>query len=216
MSFELTLSFDNGPTPEVTPFVLDVLAERALKATFFVIGRKLAEDDNRMLAARAKAEGHWIGNHGWSHSTPLGASPDPDAAENEIARAQTELGVLAHPDKLFRPFGGGGRIGPHLLSADAVRLLAEGGYTCVLWNSVPRDWLDADGWVKTAKAQVLSQPWSAMVLHDLPNGAMRHLPAFLDWAADAGAAFRQDFPPEVTPIVRGQVTVDLSPYVTTP
>jgi len=214
MAFELTLSFDNGPTPEATPFVLDVLAERGLKATFFLIGHKLAQDGNRALAARAKAEGHWIGNHGWSHATPLGVSPDPDAAQNEIARTQTELGSLAHPDRLFRPFGGGGRIGPHLLSADAARLLTEGAYSCVLWNCLPRDWLDADGWVETAKAQVLSQPWSAMVLHDMPTGAMRHLPAFLDWAVQAGANVRQDFPPEVTPIVRGRVMVDLAPFVT--
>jgi hypothetical protein len=53
-----------------------------------------------------------------------------------------------------------------------------------------------------------------VVLHDLPGGAMRHLPAFLDWAAGAGAVFRQDFPPEVTPILRGQAIADLSPYVT--
>ena len=215
MAFELTLSFDHGPTTEVTPLVLDILAERGLKATFFVVGKRLAEEDSRRLAARAKDEGHWIGNHGWSHTIPLGASPDPDAAENEISRTQRELGALAHPDKLFRPFGGGGRIGPHLLSAEAARLLTEGGYSCVLWNSVPRDWLDADGWVETAKAQVLSQPWSAIVLHDhLPNGAMNRLPAFLDWAVQAGASFRQDFPPAVTPILRGRAIADLAPYVT--
>ena len=39
--FDLTLSFDNGPTPDVTPFVLDVLARRGVKSTFFVIGEKL-------------------------------------------------------------------------------------------------------------------------------------------------------------------------------
>ena len=40
--FDLTLSFDNGPTPDVTPLVLDVLARRGIKSTFFVIGEKLA------------------------------------------------------------------------------------------------------------------------------------------------------------------------------
>jgi peptidoglycan/xylan/chitin deacetylase (PgdA/CDA1 family) len=212
---DITLSFDNGPTQAVTPQVLDILAERGLKATFFLVGHRLAEEDNRRLATQARDQGHWIGNHGWSHSVPLGASPDPDAADNEISRTQTELGALAHPDKLFRPFGGGGRIGPHLLSAGAARVLTEGAYTCVLWNSVPRDWLDADGWLETAKTQVRSQPWSAIVLHDhLANGAMRHLSAFLDWAADAGAVFRQDFPPSVMPILRGRIMTDLSPYVT--
>ena len=43
--FDLTLSFDNGPTPDVTPFVLDVLARRGVKSTFFVIGEKLGRRD---------------------------------------------------------------------------------------------------------------------------------------------------------------------------
>ena len=49
--FDLTLSFDNGPTPDVTPQVLDVLARRGVKSTFFVIGEKLMV--NRALAERA-------------------------------------------------------------------------------------------------------------------------------------------------------------------
>ncbi len=67
---ELTLSFDNGPDPEATPRVLDVLAERGLKATFFVVGEQLRA--HRALAERAHAEGHWIGNHTLTHPRPLG------------------------------------------------------------------------------------------------------------------------------------------------
>ncbi|MFC3125524.1 polysaccharide deacetylase family protein [Pseudoroseomonas globiformis] len=57
----VTLSFDNGPEPEVTPAVLDVLRARDVPATFFLLGQKLAA--HRAIAERAKAEGHWIGNH---------------------------------------------------------------------------------------------------------------------------------------------------------
>src|ERR1700752_5263230 len=60
--FDLTLSFDNGPEPGVTPLVLDVLAERGIRTTFFVIGEKLSDGERRKLAARAHDEGHWIGN----------------------------------------------------------------------------------------------------------------------------------------------------------
>ena len=55
----ITLSFDNGPDPETTPFVLDVLARRGIKTTFFVVGQNLAK--TRAPAERAVAEGHWIG-----------------------------------------------------------------------------------------------------------------------------------------------------------
>ena len=59
----LTFTFDNGPAPGATEKVLDFLAERAIKATFFVVGARLRTPQGRQLAERAHAEGHWIGNH---------------------------------------------------------------------------------------------------------------------------------------------------------
>jgi peptidoglycan/xylan/chitin deacetylase (PgdA/CDA1 family) len=55
---DVTLTFDNGPEPAVTPRVLDVLAQADIKATFFVLGSKLAEPERRAIAKRAHAEGH--------------------------------------------------------------------------------------------------------------------------------------------------------------
>jgi peptidoglycan/xylan/chitin deacetylase (PgdA/CDA1 family) len=211
-AFELTLAFDNGPEPEVTPQVLDLLGERGLASTFFVMGRKLAEPGARAIAERAHAEGHWIGNHTWSHAAPLGERGEAGVPEAEIGRTQALIGDLSHPDRLFRP-NAGGRLGPGVLSPEAVRYLCEGGYTCVLWNAVPRDWVDPDGWVETALAQCRRQAWSALVLHDLPTGAMRHLPRFLDAVIRRGGRIRQDFPPDCMPIVRGEVVGDISGYV---
>src|SRR3974390_1283879 len=108
--FDLTLSFDNGPEPDVTPQVLDTLARRGIKTTFFVIGEKLADPARRRLAERAHGEGHWIGNHTYTHSLPLGLQRDPDAARHEIARTQGAIGDLAHLQRWFRPFGGGGNL----------------------------------------------------------------------------------------------------------
>ena len=68
--FDLTLTFDNGPEPAVTPVVLDVLAHHGVLSTFFVIGSKLADPKARACAERAHAEGHWIGNHTFSHGIP--------------------------------------------------------------------------------------------------------------------------------------------------
>ena len=212
--FELTLSFDNGPEPEVTPGVLDLLARENIRGTFFVLGDKIADPGRRRLAERARGEGHWIGNHTMHHKVPLGEAVDQAAAAaEEIDGTQALLGELIHPERLFRPFGRGGAIGQHLLSRAALERLTSGGYTMVLWNAIPRDWAEPEAWVETALAQCRRQAWTLMVLHDLPTGAMRHLERFISLAREAGARFRQDFPPECVPIVRGKPMRQLDAYV---
>jgi peptidoglycan/xylan/chitin deacetylase (PgdA/CDA1 family) len=200
----VALSFDNGPEPAVTGAVLDILAARGLAATFFVIGRKLADPAALALVARAREQGHRIGNHTFSHSVPLGLVP-PGVATEEIAATQAALGALA-PERLFRPFGRGGALGPHLLNCEARDLLAAGGYTCVLWNAVPRDWEDPEGWVERALAQCAAQPHSLLVLHDLPNGAMRHLAGFLARLDAAAIAITQEIPAACIAIDAGRIT----------
>src|SRR5690348_16151273 len=166
--FDLTLTFDNGPEPDVTPRVLDILGERNIKTTFFVIGEKLGDPERRRLAARAHDEGHWIGNHTFTHTIPLGQQPDAGTAQNEIGRTQTAIGDLAHPYRWFRPFGGGGNLDDRLLKPSVVEYLTRNEPSFVLWNAIPRDWDDPDGWTDRALAQCAAQPWSLMVLHDLP------------------------------------------------
>jgi peptidoglycan/xylan/chitin deacetylase (PgdA/CDA1 family) len=209
--FDLTLTFDNGPDDDATPLVLDVLARRGIRATFFVIGDRLAEC--RGLTERAAAEGHWIGNHTLTHSGPLGTRHEPGLADREIGRTQELLGRLAHPHRYFRPQGGGGKLGLHLLSAEAADFLERGRYTCVLWNSIPRDWDDPDGWVDRALAYCGQQPWTLMVLHDIASGAMRHLDRFLDQVAERGGRLRQDFPPDCVPMTDGIASADFARYV---
>lgn len=210
--FDLSLTFDNGPDAAVTPVVLDVLARRGIFSTFFVIGMKLADRHLHRLAARARDEGHWIGNHTFSHSVPFGLQRGR-AAEREIGQTQDLIAILAHPDKLFRPNGGGGVLDRRLLTEPVVTYLTEGQYTCVLWNSIPGDWKDAEGWVDVAITQCRMRPWSLMVLHDIPTGAMAHLDGFLEKVVDLGGRFRQEFPPECVPIVRGDIVLPIEPYV---
>jgi len=183
--FDLTLSFDNGPAEDVTPRVLDVLARRGVKTTFFVIGEKLARPENRRHAERAHAEGHWIGNHTWSHSLPFGLM-EADAAIAEFDQTQNAIGALVHPHRFFRPYGQGGNLDKRLLSRAVVDHVARARATIVLWSALPRDWEDAEGWVERALSQVAAQPWSLMVLHDLPTGAMRHLDRFLALVEERG------------------------------
>jgi peptidoglycan-N-acetylglucosamine deacetylase len=210
---DLTLTFDNGPDLGVTPRVLDILGERGIKTTFFVIGEKLADPERRAVAARALGEGHWIGNHTFTHSVPLGEQADPETAENEIGRTQAAIGELAHPQRWFRPFGGGGKLDARLLKPSVVDYLTCNKHTCVLWNAIPHDWDDPDGWVQRANDQCSRRPWTLMVLHDLPTGAMDHLERFLDHAATVGAQFRQDFPPQCVPIRSGEIVLPIDDYV---
>jgi peptidoglycan/xylan/chitin deacetylase (PgdA/CDA1 family) len=212
----ITLTFDNGPTVAVTPGVLDVLARHGIRATFFVLGQNLESRPTRALIHRAAEEGHWIGNHTYTHEVPLGETTDPQAPRREIGRTQELIGKLSHPDKLFRPFGGGGILGPHLLSADAFEYLKAQRYTCVLWNSVPRDWDDPEGWPETALAQARRLDWTQTVLHDYETGAMRHLESYIEKALAEGFSFRQAFPPECVPMVRGTPTLAMEPFIASP
>lgn len=210
---DITLSFDNGPEPAVTPRVLDILGNAGIKTTFFVLGSKLADPERRAIAKRAFAEGHWIGNHTKTHSQPLGRISDPATVLAEILDTEALIGELAHPDRLFRPFGGGGDLGPHLLNETAVEVLKSEKMTCVLWNAVPRDWEDPRGWAEVALAQCLAQPWTLLVLHDLPTGAMGRLKIFIERVLDHGGRFRQDFPSACVPILRGEARAPLAPYL---
>lgn len=82
------------------------------------------------MLARAQAEGHWIGNHSWTHSVPLGYREEPDIVEAEIVRTQRLIGAYADRTKLFRPFGGGGNLDRRLLDPTVVDHLRAEGYTC--------------------------------------------------------------------------------------
>jgi peptidoglycan/xylan/chitin deacetylase (PgdA/CDA1 family) len=210
---EVTLTFDNGPEPDVTPGVLRDLAAHDIRATFFVVGNKLLDPARRALLDRIAGEGHWIGNHTFTHSVPLGLRTEPDVAESEIGATQDLIGALSHAERLFRPFGGGGNLDRRLLNPGVVDFLLAGKFTCVLWNAIPRDWSDPEGWVDRAIAQIEAQPWTLMVLHDLPTGAMRHLDLFIGRATQAGARFRQDFPPACVPIRAGRIILPVDDFV---
>ena len=210
---KLTLSFDNGPEPTVTGEVLTILRHHRVRATFFVLGHKLADPARRTLAERAYAEGHWIGNHTHTHSVPLGTTSEPDAAAREIGRTQELIGELAHPNRFFRPIGGGA-LDRRLLSSAALDYLIRNRFSCVLWNCVPRDWIESERWPAIARAAIDRQPWTLIVLHDLPTGAMNQLDAFIAEIKAAQIEIVQEFPPDCVPIVAGRIVRPIDSYVT--
>jgi peptidoglycan/xylan/chitin deacetylase (PgdA/CDA1 family) len=134
----LTLSFDNGPT-EGTTAVLDALAERSIKTSFFLVGKQLQAPGARALAERAKAEGHWIGNHTLSHDVPLGMADAPHGHHmREIEQMDVLLGALSEDVPLFRPYAGKGILGPHVFTAESLDYLRRTRHTVVLHDK-PND-----------------------------------------------------------------------------
>jgi peptidoglycan/xylan/chitin deacetylase (PgdA/CDA1 family) len=167
--------------------------------------------ERRAIAKRAHAEGHWIGNHTMTHSTPLGRLADPGKAIGEIVEAQALIDELAHPDRLFRPFGGGGELGRHLLNDAAVQVLASERMTCVLWNAIPRDWEDPRGWAgwrwRSAGA-ALDPPRAATSPPARWEGSRSSSSGFATTAAASAG-----HPVRCVPILRGEARAPLEPPI---
>jgi peptidoglycan/xylan/chitin deacetylase (PgdA/CDA1 family) len=100
----IALTFDDGPHPEITPRVLDMLLKHEIQAMFFVIGSNIT--DNQLIMERMVREGHVVGNHSFSHSTLFDLwsnrqmSEDIKKAENIIA-----LATGKRPQWFRPPFG---------------------------------------------------------------------------------------------------------------
>lgn len=199
----VTLTLDNGPSPDVTPQVLDTLIAYDVKATFFVLGEQAQTIDGQRLVARASAEGHAIGNHTFTHAL-LGDIP-LDAALEEVDATQRLIKAFVGPNQLFRPTGGGGVINEKVMQRGLFNHLLGAGYSCVLWNCVPRDWEDPIGWVERALEDIQTRNWTVIVLHDLPTGAMDRLGDFIAGAKSLGATFTQAFPEDCVATWRGAV-----------
>ena len=214
---KLTLTFDNGPDATWTPHVLDVLAQHGIKATFFVIGRRIVlQPELRTVLERAKDEGHWIGTHSYNHVYSLGDIDRVDAFDVEVVAAFDAVGDLAHPDRLFRPFCNAGIVNDRVFKKVDVERLEQGGYTCIFFNSLPHDWDDGEGWVDRCLADVETREWSTIVIHDIsgyPDGVdvrpMARLGDFVTKALANGHVFVQEFSPDTILIERGKPRRDI-------
>ena len=104
--FDLTLTFDNGPEPETTPFVLDVLARRSIRTTFFVVGHKLSTPEGRELARHAyRAEAVQRARQlapVLAEMKSAGLSARQMAAELTLRGIQTPTGARWHAQTVLR------------------------------------------------------------------------------------------------------------------
>lgn len=168
----VALTFDDGPSPTVTPGVLEVLREHGVRATFFVLGEP-AERYPDTLRAIVEA-GHELGNHGWSHTSFRSLFPSQIDGELDRTADRIEAVGGARPRLVRPPFG--------RFPESSVALAARRGEDFVLWSvdggdterSAGRPALDiANAVVRGA------EPGAIVLLHDRNPTTLRALPLIL-------------------------------------
>ena len=171
------LTFDDGPIPEATPFVLEVLARFDIHATFFMVGdnvRKYPEIFQQVVEA-----GHRIGNHTFNH---IGGFRWPSEEYLENTQKANEL----LQTDLFRP--------PHgWMRTMQYRAIRRQGYRIIMWDLVTRDYsrrLTAEEVLANVRRYVRNG--SIITFHDSLRSIAKLrqiLPTALEWLLDQGYKF---------------------------
>ncbi len=171
------LTFDDGPIPEVTPWVLDVLDRYGVKATFFCVGDNVRKHPEifRMVLER----GHRVGNHTFNHIQGL------RYLTKNYLRNVREADALIH-SRLFRPPHGHMRV-PQLL-------MLRRKYRIVMWDVVTRDYsphMTPRGILNVVKRY--TRNGSVIVFHDslkAERNMREAMPRAIEWLQKEGYAFK--------------------------
>lgn len=146
------LTFDDGPDPLYTGYILDVLKEKNVKATFFVLGSNARSNPD--LLKRIREEGHEIANHGYSHSY------SPSKFVQELIRTDEVLyETIKEHTAYYRPPGG-------VVSNSVLAGVKEQGHVLTLWS------IDSKDWQNPGPAQIVRNvvkncfPGGIILLHD--------------------------------------------------
>jgi len=170
------LTFDDGPIPEVTPWLLDVLDRYGIKATFFCVGENVARypDIFRMITER----GHHVGNHTYNHIKGTHC-----VSEKYVKNVDMAAELI--PGNLFRPPHG------HMRFPQLYRIRKR--YRIIMWDVVTRDYsphMTAKGVVTVVKRY--TRNGSIIVFHDSLKALPRitdALPAAIEWLIEQGYRF---------------------------
>ena len=181
----IALTFDDGPDPEFTPRVLDTLAARGVRATFFLDGERAARAPGTVRAIAAA--GHEVASHGWSHRSLWLCGPA--RTEAEVGRARVALGELTgRAPALFRPPWG-------MVNAALFGVLRRHQQRCVFWSIQPEGLRPASAPAQVAHVLRRAHPGAIVDLHDAegtveaPARLCAALPPMLDGLVAAGYGF---------------------------
>ena len=163
----VTLTFDDGPDPDCTPRVLDVLEREGVRGAFFLIGRRAARAP--AVARRIAEAGHDLGNHTWSHRSLWRSGPAETAREIADGHAAIARAAGVAP-RYFRPPWGK----TNLAMFPAARALAT---PCVFWTVQPESRRPVAPTEQARRAVACARPGAIYDLHDADGvpGAGRRL-----------------------------------------
>jgi peptidoglycan/xylan/chitin deacetylase (PgdA/CDA1 family) len=176
----IAMTFDDGPSAVLTPRLLDILKQRNIKVTFFVLGQLVREHPE--IVQRAVAEGHEIANHSWDHKA-LNRIPE-GGLSHEVRDTSDEITKAAgRPVTLLRPPYGA--TNPHLNKA----IEKEYGLKVILWSVDPLDWKRPGPQVVEQRILKETQPGSIILAHDIHPGTIEAMPSTLDALLAKGYRF---------------------------
>jgi len=176
----IAITFDDGPSPKLTPMLLDILKKRGIKATFFVVGQNAAEFPD--ILKREIAEGHEIGNHSWSHPQLNRLSADGVTAQIEKTNAAIRAAIGHDPVLIRPPYGATNARLDH-------RFNEQYGMKVILWDVDPLDWKYRNS--ARVEREILSQtkPGSIILVHDIHATSVAAMPETLDALIAKGYKF---------------------------
>jgi len=176
----IAMTFDDGPSATLTPKLLDLLATRHIKVTFFVIGENVAEHPE--IVARAAREGHEIGNHSWSH--PNFGKMSDDNVRSQLRRTDDAIrSATGNRPTLMRPPYGS------ITAREKHWIHDEFGYRIILWDVDPYDWKRPGPAVVRNRILKETQPGSIVLSHDIHPGTIEAMPSTLDALEAKGFKF---------------------------
>jgi len=176
----VAMTFDDGPHPSLTPKLLDILKERNIKCTFFLIGQNMKAYPQ--IVRRIIAEGHEIGAHTYTHCSLTSRS---DAQiRSELQRSEEVLMAAANyrPQLVRPPYGA-------INTRIKQLMFSEFGYSTIMWSVDPQDWRRPGVSVVTSRLVSGAHPGAIMLAHDIHPPTIQAMPAMFDQLLAKGYQF---------------------------
>ena len=174
---KVALTFDDGPSSEYTPLLLDGLRERNVKASFFVIGSNIEKEGGEEIIRRIYEEGHLIGNHTWHHVDLSDLSTEDAWKELEMTDSLIKA-VTGEETALVRPpFG------------EFPRSMEEPDKLYVKWTVDSRDWVTKDTQEIVRKVVTDTEENDIILMHDCYETSVEAALQIIDTLSERGYEF---------------------------